>query len=71
MRNNFPVHPCLKILNPSTFPPPTACKNKIEEIFLDPLEALKSKGNNASYLLETQFNREKIIEKITGYLVEG
>jgi len=28
------------------------------------------KDKNAFYLLETQFYREKIVEKITGYIVE-
>ena len=33
-------------------------------------EESANKGKNASYLLETQFNREKIIERIRAYMVE-
>jgi len=48
----------------------TTITNKFEEIYLSPPETLKSKGKNASYLLKTQINREKIIEQIKGFVVE-
>jgi len=50
---------------------PTTITNKIEEIYLCPPEVLKIKGNNAQHLFETQFNREKTIDRITAYIVEG
>ncbi len=45
----------------------SAIAKKIEEIYFSPPEEFKNKGQNTKRLLETEFNREKIIEKIKKY----
>jgi glycosyltransferase involved in cell wall biosynthesis len=44
---------------------------KFEDIYLSAADVLHNKGQSAKDLLKMQFNREKIIQKITSYILEN